>query len=285
LTLAHPHTRISLPAVEALSLDPILFTQVPPLTAVLAKFSATVDEASASAPAGFDKNQIMQTLSDLAVPYLQSLAKVRSGETRTITFPATPARLLAWSRATQMLAAAVPTSKLFPLVDMWRLAVLDPAVVTWLTALPPSSPNPLDITLAQGAEMAASTAPETRNTMLTTLRLLANALGAPTLMSKLCGPGDARARVMEILVSSLLHVDAQVRTAAASVAFNVAGALQRRRVDRVKAGRSEPVSDDLDGEWEVEMVSAIVEAIQRETVSEDVGQSRPAFPTCHLLMR
>jgi hypothetical protein len=53
--------------------------------------------------------------------------------------------------------------------------------------------------------------------------------------------------------------------------FNVAAALQRRRVDRVKAGRSDAVRDELDGEWEVELASAIVEAIQRELNSEDVG--------------
>jgi hypothetical protein len=259
-------------------MDPILFTQVPPLSTVLAKFLPSIDEAAASAPAGFDKAQLARVLSGSAVPYLQGLAKARSGEAQTISPPATPAMLGAWAQATHALAAAVPPEKLFPLVDMWRLAVLDPAVPTWLAALSADTPaHPVHTLLGVGARVASAGAPGARNTVLTALRLLANALGAPALARALCGAEDARTRVMELLVPSLLHADAQVRTAAASAAFNVAAALQRRRVERVRAGRNDAVRDEFDGEWEVELLSAVVEAIQREGASEDVGKSDGLF--------
>lgn len=38
-----------------------------------------------------------------------------------------------------------------------------------------------------------------------------------------------------------------------------------------------------DGDWEVEMVSAIVEALDREVTSEEVGKSHLSLSTRHLL--
>lgn len=81
-----------------------------------------------------------------------------------------------------------------------------------------------------------------------------------------------------VLVQAILHEDKLVRVAAASVAFNVAAWVQRGRVARIQGGGNEPNSggmreDEEDVEWEVELVSAIVEALEREKESEEVGQS------------
>jgi hypothetical protein len=76
-----------------------------------------------------------------------------------------------------------------------------------------------------------------------------------------------------IIVSSLLHDDGSVRTAAASLAFNVGAWLQNNRVEAVKGGkgiRGDAVGEDE--EWEVELVSAILEAFGRETGNEEVGE-------------
>jgi hypothetical protein len=77
--------------------------------------------------------------------------------------------------------------------------------------------------------------------------------------------------VTSLLVSTLLHEDAAVRTAAASLAFNVAAHLQKRRIDRVKGGVSGADSAE-DGDWEVEIISAVIEVIDREKGSEEIGQ-------------
>jgi len=61
-----------------------------------------------------------------------------------------------------------------------------------------------------------------------------------------------------------------VRTAAASVAFNVAAFLQKGRVDNVRGVASTAAQAEEDGEWEVELVSAVLEALSGETTSEDV---------------
>lgn len=70
----------------------------------------------------------------------------------------------------------------------------------------------------------------------------------------------------DVLVTSLLHSDLNVRTAGASLVFNVAAWVQK--------GRSKADGDGVeDGDWEMELMSAVVEAIDREGLegSEDVG--------------
>ena len=86
-----------------------------------------------------------------------------------------------------------------------------------------------------------------------------------------------RQDVTGVLVPSLLHEDVQVRTAAASLAFNVAAVLQKPRVEAVRTGRRLDEPDDV-GDWEVEMVSAVVEALDREKDNEEVGEFVVSFP-------
>lgn len=87
-----------------------------------------------------------------------------------------------------------------------------------------------------------------------------------------------------LLVTTLLHDDAAVRTAAASLAFNVAAYLQKGRVDKVKNGGGEVQGIEEDGDWEVEMVSAVVEALNREKSSEEVGKFSALLPSISILL-
>ena len=59
-----------------------------------------------------------------------------------------------------------------------------------------------------------------------------------------------------MLVQTLLHEDRVVRVAAASLAITFW--VQKGRVGRIKGAREE------DGEWEVELVSAVAEALAGE---------------------
>ena len=261
--------------MEALSLNPILFTQVPALEAVFTKFITFIDGAATSTPTGFNKDEINTMLTSRILPYLQGRAALISGKLKPAP-GAPPDMLISWARSTATLSSALPIAQLFPLIDMWRLALLDPTVTTILSSLSPAH-NPVFLLLERAQEALGESTPDgvttIRNTVLTTLRMLSNALGVDTFARMLCSAPDARARMMDVLVPCLLHEDAAVRTAAASAAFNVAAFLQRGRVDQMRSGRSDAIGSELDGDWEVEMVSAVVEAIGRETKSEDVGMS------------
>ncbi|KAG6904808.1 hypothetical protein DXG01_007028 [Tephrocybe rancida] len=267
----HPHTSLSLPAVQALSLNPILFTQVPAIDTVLSKLSSFVDSAPWPDSIPQKPAQVKQALTGTVAPYLKSRFSVPPA---TKLPSATPTVLTSWSHATASLASVLPTPSLFPLVDLWRLALLDPTVGTWAASA--SAPfDPLSIFISKATEALTHPDPAAnpRNYLLTTLRLLSNAFATPVLAQALFV--GSRVKLAAVVVPSLLHSDGAVRTAAASLAFNVASFLQKGRVDRVKGAGT---SVQVDEEWEVEMVSAVVEALDREVSSEEVGKSLVAYP-------
>ncbi|KAF5374136.1 hypothetical protein D9615_008883 [Tricholomella constricta] len=262
----HPHTSLSLPAVQALSLNPILFTQVPAIDTVLTRLSSFIDSnpwlSTTQSP-----GQAKQTLTGTVAPYL----KARFSAAPSSKLPsATPTLLTSWSQATSAIASALPVASLFPLVDLWRLALLDPSVGTWVSSFPTSSPILLFIDKATAALKIPDPTSNPRNYLLTVLRLLSNTFATPALARSLFL--TTRAALAEVVIPSLLHTDGAVRTAAASLAFNVAAFLQKGRVDKVKGGGGHAARDNTleDEDWEVEMVSAVVEALGRETTSEEV---------------
>jgi len=143
------------------------------------------------------------------------------------------------------LAADLPTASVFPLFDIWRLAILEqshrrPTRHFYATAFNNQRPR----------DAVAS-------------RLLLPPAGAQ----------DARGAFTSVLVQTLLYQDRLVRVAAASLVFNVGSWVQMGQVAWTKGGREEAVCgfrmDEEDGEWEVELVNAIVEALTGEEESED----------------
>src|SRR5882757_5765064 len=70
---AHPHVSLPLPAVEAVSLNPILFTQVPALDTVLTKLSSFIDAVISWPSSGpSSRDQVKQILSGAVIPHLKS---------------------------------------------------------------------------------------------------------------------------------------------------------------------------------------------------------------------
>jgi hypothetical protein len=270
---AHPHTSLSLPAVEAVSLNPILFSQVPALDTVLIKLSSFIDAVTSWPSSGSSsKDQVKRVLSGAVIPYLKSrFAPI----TQQKELPsASPEILTPWAQATSELAAKLPPASLFPLVDLWRLALLDPATGAWISSSSSSSSDPIKAFIDKLSQDPA--AAQQRNYTLTLLRLLSNVFSSPTLSRRLFAIHKG-SMTRDVLVPSLLHGDPVVQTAAASLAFNAAGWVQRGRVGRVQGTSSVNgvkdgmTEDEEDEEWEVEMISAVLEAIEREGSSEDVG--------------
>jgi hypothetical protein len=252
--------------MESLSLDPILFTNFPALDPVNTKLFSFIDAAASWPPnASQSQSQIKQTLSQAVLPYLKMNSPSSKSKSR-----ATPGLLVPWARVTATLVDALQLSELFPLVDMWRLALLDPSTSSWCASLgiKKDTPDPIAIFLTKAiSALAVSDAP--RNYILTVLRLMSNAFSNPALTRVLLS-GQTRKDMTMLVVTTLLHDDAAVRTAAASLAFNVAAYLQKGRVNKANSSVAEGVEED--GDWEVEMVSAVIEAIDREKASEEVGK-------------
>ncbi|TFY65392.1 hypothetical protein EVJ58_g2001 [Rhodofomes roseus] len=242
----HPHTKLSLPVTEALSTKPILFTQVPVLDSLVNKLASLVDGSSPSPETTAAKVKLGQSFP----VYLKARFPADKGVQPPKNLSANTQLVTSWAEATRTIASALPASQLFPLVDLWRLALLDGAVAAWC-ATAPSQTNPVHIFLNKAIDALNAADPTARNTVLVTLRMLANATSSAALMKSLLSPAGQRA-------------------------------------DLTKGPRREPSAHrcdwaevEEDGEWEVELVSAVLEAISNEAQSEEVGESAHVAPPSH----
>lgn len=233
---------------------------MPPLDTVATKLCSFID--AAPRPDGSHmKGQTKETITATVVPYLKERFVSPKSEKNSLS-SLSPDALSTLSE----LADSLPLESLFPLVDMWRLALLDPAVTEWATI----NTRPLTVFLSK----AANSQPP-KPFILTLLKALCNAFSNTKLIQKLFVVG--KRELTTVLVAGLLHDDASVRTSAASLAFNTAAFVQKSRVEKAQTGGSS--SSNEDGDWEVEMVSAVVEAISREKENEEVGKSETVFHT------
>ena len=251
---------MDLPSISSVSTEPILFTQVPAFDTVHDKLVSFVD----GVPSLARSTKIKDDLAKEMFPWLKQRYVQKSKA------PTSPAVAAAFGRTIAALVADLPAVSMFPLFDIWRLAILEPAIgqVTL---------TPLVKVLTVSSESVSSS---TRATLLTLLRLATNALGASLSRSLLAPEArEARAALTSVLVQTLLHQDRLVRVAAASLAFNVGAWVQKGRVARIKG---EDAVDGIregeeDGEWEVELVSAVAEALAGEEESEDAGELSSYF--------
>ncbi|KAG6333812.1 hypothetical protein ID866_5272, partial [Astraeus odoratus] len=250
---AHPHLSLSLPATGSISLKPILFTQIPNLDTLLSKFNGFIDAApSWSGP--LTQAQVKQALSKTVIPFL------KASSTTPPSHQSPQTAFDYWPALVSNLVSNLAMSTLFPLVDIWRIALLNSKFSEWSAVK--KQQNPISLLLSKALQ--SNDVP--RNYLLTLLRMLSNAF-SNTNLARMCVVA-IRNDVTSVLVSALLHEDVAIRTAAASLAFNVAAYLQKLRLERMDS-RGSGVDPEEDVEWEVEMISAILEATKQENTNED----------------
>ncbi|KAG2343218.1 DUF862-domain-containing protein [Suillus weaverae] len=244
----HPHTTLSLPTIEAIPLNAILFSQIPNLDIVLAKVTGFID-AAPSWSGSATKEDAREILAKNIIPYLKAR---ESSSPSNISFEP-------WKDATTSLATNLSAGELFPIADMWRVALLKPAVCGWIaTKLGPESPILVLLSKAEGAP---------RSYTLTLLKMISNAFANKVIARELLL--SSRSSITAVLVAALLHDDATVRLAAASLAFNMAAHLQRLRIEKVRGSvEGDDVGENED--WDVEMTSALLEVIEREKANEEI---------------
>lgn len=290
VAVAHPHTSKSLPAIRAISLDPILYTQVPNLQAVLTKAQSFVQSSTKMSDA--DKSISKHVLSDTIVPLLTT--KFDKNNKNTFVNQSTVETIkdacAKWTETTVLVSKHLPETELFPFVDLWRLALVDNVVSSWCAAQSVThSTNPVLALLEKPSVMLAASSGSVsslpKSYLLTFLRMLSNVFANIALARTVLDPvirqpatSSNRQSLTAFLVPCLLHGDVGVRTGAASVAFNITAHYQKQRVEDQRArrpGQGESTGDDsgsgVDADWEVELVSAVLEALSNES-SEEVGK-------------
>ena len=335
--VAHPHTKKNLKAIRSLSLDPILFEKVPPLDQVQAKLFSFIESiesgqsVNSNINSGLDAEKVRKSLSTIIIPFLKSQMheKVRGAvggggggggggsSSRINTLKPLAAATIRrkceeWVGMTEWVGRVLVAGAgvgaggkeegVFPLIDLWRVGLLDRSVSGWCASLwvdgqgrgqgkgKGRMTNPIlmfleNATKERGNGEGVASVP--KNVLLTTLRLVTNAFGNVVLArALLLGSGagvqgrGTREKITRLVVGGLLSEDSGVRSAAASLAFNVSAFYQRGRVEGVRGGGSNSggggaggvAEGEEEGDWEVEMVSAVVEALRNEKASEDVGE-------------
>lgn len=259
----HPHRKLYLPAVEAVPTNPILSANLPNFTALIGKLEGFT--AVSKDDVGLLKSQVVPVLDkkgDLSDAQAMTTYKTLTG-------------------ISMRLVSTLKPEETFPAIDLWRVGLLNSKFVTALTVnLGPTAQSPEE-PLSAIVTLAATTLKNQSSStpkpfLLTVLRLLTNIL-APLPLSNLLlacpSPSPSlhgmQEKIVSITVDSLLHPDQSVRSAAAGVAVNLAG--YRHRLAKEQGTGAE---DGDEHEWEVELASALIEAISKEA-DEDVGKSGP----------
>ena len=103
---------------------------------------------------------------------------------------------------------------------------------------------------------------------------MTNAFSNPALASTVThNASSLRRNMTNILVGSLFHPDMAIRTASASLAFNIAAHFQRPLIKHQRnVRRGQGINENADSDWIIELISAVAEALQRESQSVEVGK-------------
>jgi hypothetical protein len=205
-------------------------------------------------------DEAKSTVKSSFAPFLKR--RFPPGKSNNPSVPFSQAYAVKWTQMTESLLEILPPSEIFPLIDLWRLAILDSNVSSTI--------GPTIVQAIETRFIPAISSEAPKPLLLTTLRLEANTFARPTFRSS--------ASAVSILVAGLLHTDVSVRTAAASLAFNVS---MRRAAPFVSSRLGAPYNwaeverrakIDAENEQDAELVCGLLEAIEREN-AEEVGAS------------
>ena len=257
---AHAHSSLSLPNLETVSMEPIIFRTISSLDAVAAKLSHFIDSSELSAE---EKTRTKETIESATLPFLK-LQVLPSGKSAVKSLSSLAPMLTKWTDTSKMLISALPSEQLFPVVDLWRIGFLSTTVGTWVSGEHTVTP---DITTSIIDELLrkAEQKPLPRSFTITLLKCFSNAFGVLPLSRRLLVPGPLREKLTDLAISQLLEEEDQIRAAAASLVFNIASCVQKMRAEDETIPQFHV---GFDVEWEIEVVSAVIEGIRREGSEE-----------------
>ena len=228
----HPHTLIRLRTLQRPH-TPVTYIKMPPIEKLIAKMGT-----SGSDPAVGDLNDFVTI-------------RKQSGAAEA-SLPNLPAVTVFMSKSCQTL----PPESLFPVVDLFRLALVDPRVSGYFV------------------EDASGSAFKVLNTVnrldtscpyqlrIVTLQMACNLFTSQLFPIKLYSEPSYSIPLVQLVTSSLLDNEhPPVRVAASSLAFNMAASNHQRRLQ----GKADFLSEGS----QVELVASLLEAIGRERESKE----------------
>lgn len=241
----HPHQALRLPTIAKEDPKPVLFTKAPPL----AKLTAKMGDDVARNPAvkgviGFIKARNSDAAAQAHLPDVSAFSAFLK-------------------TASEDLAPEV----LFPLVDVFRCALVDPR---FSGCLAEDKDHRTVSALLRRVNELQQTCPYPLR--LVTLQATANLFSSPLYWDPVLRDDGLRSQVIRLVSSSFLdEAHSSIRVAAASVLFNVAvvNGKARRKGTLSSSSSTSTAGDVLPDEDQVELAASLLEAISNESESKE----------------
>ncbi|KAI8888458.1 DUF862-domain-containing protein [Backusella circina FSU 941] len=243
----HPHRKIHLRAILDQPNVPVLYKSVGKLDMIYGKLQGFLDQNNII----LDETQ-KNTLNQAKQVLLDNKQHIDMNQ---------------WASLIDLLLDKMPVDQLFPILDIYRTLLVHTEALDYYTHNPSQLVNIIELGYKSNELPKA--------TWLMILRIACNVFANETLSathftSNL--PTSHRTQLSQLLITSLLAQDSAVRQTAASLAYNcsVSIALERLKKDEnegVLMGMPEQEDDD----WEVELSSAILDALTKEK-DEEIGK-------------
>lgn len=230
---AHPHTLLRLSILQRPHKSPVTYTKVPPIDKLITKMGPSGSDPAISALKEFVVHRQKSGAVDAPLPSLPALSAfiLKSIET-------------------------LPPDNLFPIVDLFRVALVDPRLSGYFA----QDRSSTIITVLSAVINLDANCPYTLR--IVTLHMACNLFTSPLFPPKLLSDQVLSTPLLQLVTSSLLDTDhPPVRVAAASLAFNIAAANHLRRIAEQE--------DLLSESGQVELVASLLEAMARERESKD----------------
>ena len=230
---AHPHTLLRLPTLQRPHKTPVTYTKVPPIDKLVAKMGPSASNPAIKALKGFVTARQRSGALDAPLPSLPDLSSFILKSVQTL-----------------------PLENLFPLIDLFRVALVDTRLSGYFAE--DLSSTILSI-LTKVIELDSSCPYQLR---IVTLQMVCNLFTSQLFPPKLLADHALSTPLIQLVTSSLLDTEhAPIRVAAASLAFNIAAANHNRRIAEQE--------DLLPESGQVELMASLLEAIRKERESKD----------------
>ncbi len=229
----HPHSKLKLPTLQRQHSRPITFAKVPPLEKLTAKLGPAASDQAVVSLKDFVAARQASGAADAPLPALPFISSYVEKALRN-----------------------TPPASLFPLIDLVRLALVDPRVTGYFAE---ESPRSMILAILSSVVDAGDDCPYTAR--IVTVQLACNLFTSSLFANKLLTDHSLSSILLQLVTSSLLdETHAPIRVAAASLAFNIAAYNHLRRLGE---------QDDLLPEnAQIELMASLLEAIGREESKE-----------------
>lgn len=236
----HPHFNLKVSNFQRPHDKPVTFKKLPPLEKLLAKLGPLRNDPAVNALKIFVTKSQYLGPSENPVPSLPSISNFLLHSVKTLDPPS-----------------------LFPLIDLFRLALGDPRISSYYA----EEPSHLTIqTILSSVSALDSECPY--QLRITTLQLCCNLFSSSLFPPQLLGNPALSTPIISLLTSSLLDPKfPALRISAATTAYNLVASNHHR-------SRLESKLDLLPEHVQVELMAALLEALRNGAVSREGGMTK-----------